>query len=235
MAGLDFDGDYGRTYNATIRRSIPGYDALLEIGAAALAEAVPAAQTALVVGPGHGTEVPDLLTALPAAHLTLLEPSPQMAAVCAARIRDVGADARCTLLPQALEPGADVAAQRFDAVVCHHVLHLLPPAAQTPLLQTLAGCVAPGGALLLSSYSEDADPGTMETTMAIARTRLQRLGLSGEVLEQFMAGRNLVVFSLDAITLNRALAEAGLEPPLQLLQALANRLWLSRRPPAPGA
>ena len=28
MAGLDFDGDYGRHYAAAIRHSLPGYDTL---------------------------------------------------------------------------------------------------------------------------------------------------------------------------------------------------------------
>jgi|694.fasta_scaffold39349_10 hypothetical protein len=51
MAGLDFDGDDGRHYTATIRRSIPAYDALLEIGTAAVATAAPAATSVLVEGP----------------------------------------------------------------------------------------------------------------------------------------------------------------------------------------
>jgi hypothetical protein len=37
---LDFDGGYSRTYSQTIRNSAPGYDALIEIAAAALEQAV---------------------------------------------------------------------------------------------------------------------------------------------------------------------------------------------------
>lgn len=34
--GLDFDGEYGRTYRWSIRNSVPGYDSLIEISTAAL-------------------------------------------------------------------------------------------------------------------------------------------------------------------------------------------------------
>ena len=54
MARLDFDGDYGRHYDQSIRRIIPAYDAHLELAAAALAALVPTAASALVVGPGAG-------------------------------------------------------------------------------------------------------------------------------------------------------------------------------------
>jgi tRNA (cmo5U34)-methyltransferase len=81
MAGLDFDGDYGRQYAATIRQSVPGYDTLLELGAAALAAACPNASSALVVGPGPGEELEGLLQAMPLAQLTVVEPRQPATAV----------------------------------------------------------------------------------------------------------------------------------------------------------
>lgn len=228
--GLDFDGDYGRTYRRSIRGSVPAYEALIEIAAAALQQAVPQARSVLVVGPGLGEELVAALAALPEARFTLLEPSRQMREVCAAQIAEVGASQRCTLLESALEPGSTLAGAPFDAVVSHNVLHLLPPEGQRELLLTLAGLVAPGGALLLSSYSEVPAGAAFDTLLAIACTRLRQLGLSEELIAQVMASRNSRVFSLDPPRLEAALAEAGLEPPLLLLQALFSRLWLSRRP-----
>ncbi len=70
MARLDFDGDYGRHYDQSIRRIIPAYDAHLELAAAALSALVPTASSALVVGPGAGEELPSLLKAMPGATLS---------------------------------------------------------------------------------------------------------------------------------------------------------------------
>jgi tRNA (cmo5U34)-methyltransferase len=115
-------------------------------------------------------------------------------------------------------------------VLCHHVLHLLPPDQQREALQQLAARLAPGGLLLLSSYSEPADAQAMERVLAITTSRLRGLGMDEATLGKFMAGRNTVVFSLNEQLLAEELAAAGLEPPQQLLQALASRMWISRRP-----
>ena len=72
MSGLDFDGDYGRQYRQRIRLSIPAYDAVLELGAAALAAKTPTARQVLVVGPGAAEELPGLRQAMPMARFALL-------------------------------------------------------------------------------------------------------------------------------------------------------------------
>lgn len=228
--GLDFDGDYGRTYRQSIRNTVPGYDALIEIAAAALQHAVPQAASILVVGPGLGEELVPLLTALPLTCFTLMEPSTQMRQACAREIDAVGAAARCELLGQSLKPGMDPPEGPFDAMVCHNVLHLIPPERQLPLLQTLATCVPPRGALLLSAHSESANATSFEDLLAITCTRLSQRGLPETMIEQLMASRNTLVYSLDQSRLEAGLAAAGMEPPLLLQQSLFSRLWLSRRP-----
>lgn len=228
--GLDFDGDYGRTYRRSIRNSVPGYDALIEIAAAALQQAVPGAASILVVGPGLGEELVPLLAALPQARFTLLEPSSQMREACRREIAVAGAAARCELLSRGLEPGVAPPGGPFDAVVCHNVLHLMPPEAQLPMLQTLASCVPPGGALLLSAHSEPADGSSLADLLEIAGIRLRQRGLPATLIEQLMASRDTRVFSLDQSRLEAVLADAGMAPPLLLQQSLFSRLWLSRRP-----
>jgi tRNA (cmo5U34)-methyltransferase len=238
MSSLDFDGDYGRTYARTIRNSIPAYDALLEIAAAALAAHATAAlatesaaaSSALVVGPGLGEELPGMLAALPEATFTLLEPSEQMARGCAAVIDREGAGDRCRLLGVRLEEAGFLEGEPFDMVVCHHVLHLMRPEQQRQALGQLCARVKAGGLLLLSSYSEPAEADTCARMLAIGQSRLRQLGMAEETLRQFMAARNTLVFSLDQALLAEELAAAGLEPPLPLLQALGSRMWLSRRP-----
>ena len=227
---LDFNGDYGRTYRNSIRSSVPGYDSLIEVAAAALQQAVPQAGSLLVVGPGLGEELLPVLSALPLARVTLLEPSLQMGDACLNLIAQAGAAERCELLQQGLEACVLPAGSPFDAVMCQNVLHLMAAEEQEALLKTLAGCLAPGGALVLSAHSEPADPATFEALLPVALTRLRQRGLDQTVIEKLMASRNTLVFSLDQHRVETCLSAAGLTPPLLLQQVLFSRLWLSRRP-----
>jgi len=222
---LDFDGDYGRTYDARIASLIPAYQAIFELAAATTAALQPLAQRALVVGAGTGTELPGLLTAMPQARFTLVEPSAQMRGFCQALIERVKASDRVTWGPDDLDA---LGRTRFDAVISHNVLHVLTPDAQERLLRPMAERVAPGGCLLLSSYSEP-EPPELELGLQIGVTRFKALGMDPATIKAVMASRNSKVFSVDRQRLAAQLLQAGLEPPIQLVQALFNRLWLSRR------
>jgi tRNA (cmo5U34)-methyltransferase len=229
MTLLDFEGDYGRTYNSRIRSLIPAYDAILEIGDAALAALGPPAASALVVGPGSGMELPGLLRALPAAQFTLVEPSAQMRGLCEELIAAIGAAERVHWGPPQLEATTPLAQGPFDAVISHNVLHVLPPPQQQLLLDRMVAQLAPGGLLVLSSYSEP-NGEAIEPWLAVARARFQTLGMDADTIAEVMASRGCKVFSLDPGLLENRLIAAGLEPPRLLLQALCNRLWCSRRP-----
>jgi SAM-dependent methyltransferase len=228
MALLDFDGDYGRTYNERIRRLIPAYDTIFELAAAAAAALIPQAQRVLVVGAGTGTELPGLLAALPRARFTLVEPSAQMRGLCSALISEIGATERVEWSPDTPETGMANGEGGYEVVISHNVLHVLAPPEQEQLLRRMAAQVAPGGCLLLSSYCETDPPG-LELGLAIGRARFAALGMDEATMEAVMASRNTKVFSMDTNRLERDLSQAGLEPPIQLLQALFNHLWLSRR------
>ena len=229
MIQLDFEGDYGRQYNARIRTLIPGYDAIQELGAAALAARLPQAQRALVVGVGSGLELPGLLQALPQARFTLVEPSQQMRGLCDGLIQRIDATHRVQWGPERLPEEGPLGEGPFDAVVCHNVLHVLNPAQQRPLLDQLVAQVAPGGALLLSSYSET-EPEAMGPWLELAAARFRALGMDQATADDVMTSRNTTVFSLDPQLLERRLLSAGLEPPTQLMQAACFRLWISGRP-----
>jgi tRNA (cmo5U34)-methyltransferase len=228
MALLDFDGDYGRTYNERIRRLIPAYDTIFELAAATAAALIPQAKRVLVVGAGTGTELPGLLAALPRARFTLVEPSAQMRGLCSALISEIGATERVEWSPDTPETGMANGEGGYEVVISHNVLHVLAPPEQEQLLRRMAAQVAPGGCLLLSSYCETDPPG-LELGLAIGRARFAALGMDEATMEAVMASRNTKVFSMDTNRLERELSQAGLEPPIQLLQALFNHLWLSRR------
>ena len=228
MPSLDFDGDYGRTYRQSIQNSIPGHDVLLEIATAAVQCSAGDARQVLVVGPGPGDELPPLLNACPEAALTVVEPSVRMLEQCRHTLADLPGRERCRLLQRTLSEAleAELHGIRFDLVVCHNVLHLLESDAQTVMLRQLMQCTAGGGVLLLSAYSEAADPESRRWVFQVARQRLINRGVPQETLEAIFNSRNTVVFSLDGDRLAAVLADAGWDAPQPLYQGLFSRLWL---------
>ena len=230
MPSLDFEGDYGRTYRKSIQDSIPGHDVLHEIARAAIRASSSGAQQVLVVGPGPGDELPALLDACSSAALTVIEPSEQMLEQCRKSVADHPGSSRCRLLPCTLKAAleGELSGARFDLVVCHNVLHLLPDEEQNAMLRDLTQCTAGGGVLLLSAYSEAKDGESQREVFDVAWQRLIDRGVPDDRLEKIRDSRNKVVFSLDASRLATALNQAGWRSPLQLYQGLFIRLWLCR-------
>lgn len=230
MPSLDFDGDYGRTYRKSVQDSIPGHEVLHEIARAAIRASSSDAQQVLVVGPGPGDELPELLYACADAELTVLEPSELMLEQCRKTVADHPGSGRCRLLLSTLNEAleGDLKGARFDLVVCHNVLHLLPCKEQNAMLRDLTQCTAAGGVLLLSAYSEAEDGESQREVFDVAWQRLIDRGVPDDRLEKIRDSRNKVVFSLDASRVAAALNEAGWRAPLQLYQGLFIRLWLCR-------
>jgi ubiquinone/menaquinone biosynthesis C-methylase UbiE len=232
MPSLDFDGDYGRHYRQSIQHSVPGYDVLNEIAAAAIRATSANARHVLVVGPGPGDELLPLLDRCPEAEVTVIEPSAQMLDQCRCTIADHLGMERCRFLQSTLADAlsTDLNQMQFDLVVCHNVLHLMPPLDHVELLQQLIRLTGRGGALLLSSYSESEDGDAYGVVLEVARQRLMDRGLTAEQLQQLLASRNRVVFSVDASRVAEAMSQQGWPSPVQLYQGLFARLWLCSAP-----
>jgi len=228
-ANLNFDGDYGRNYKAIIRGSVPGYDTMLEITAAALADTCTNAESIVVVGPGRGEELPLLLAALPTAQFTLIEPSAQMQAACRKEIEQANAVARCKILDVAISPDSDLEHEQADAVVCLNVLHLMPKDEQIKLLHSIADQIKPGGTLLIAAHSEPNSEHGFETLLGITKQRLRDRGATNDVIERMMQARNTSVYSLDQSTLEQGLSDSCMISPILLQQSLFSRLWISQK------
>ena len=127
VSQLDFEAEYGRKYRTSIQHSIPGHATLLEIGAAAIGDAAPAARRILVVGPGPGDELPQLLNACPKAEFVVLEPSAQMLQTSLDTLRGHSGFERCQWVPKTLEEAVSSGLLHgdFDGVISHNVLHLM--------------------------------------------------------------------------------------------------------------
>ena len=231
VSQLDFEAEYGRKYRTTIQHSVPGHATLLEIAAAAIGDTAPAAKRLLVVGPGPGDELPQLLDACPEAEFVVLEPSAQMLQTCIETLRDHHGFQRCEWVPKPLEEAVLMGQlQRdFDGVICHNVLHLMAPDQQDLMIELLVEQSLPGGVLLISSYSEAAEPEICDTVFSIAARRLLDRGLPAQMADKFLTARNTAVFSLDAARFESILLGLNCQAPIQLYQGLFARLWITRR------
>lgn len=231
MPALNFEGDYGNSYRTSIRDSVPGYDVLHEIALATVHSMSSQAKSALVVGPGPGEQLPDLLKACPNAELTVLEPSERMLSLCREVISSDPGRERCVLIQGELEHNMvqTLNLNGWDLVVCHNVLHLFEEKKQVQLLRLLAQCTGLNGLLLLSGYSEPSDPSTTEQLMEIGLQRLRDRDLNEDKVSAIRNSRNRVVFSVDSNQVSTVLTSEKLTPALQLYQGLFIKLWASRR------
>ena len=231
VSQLDFEAEYGRKYRTTIQHSVPGHATLLEIAAAAIGEVNPAARRLLVVGPGPGDELPQLLDACPEAEFVVLEPSAQMLQTSLDTLRGHSGFERCQWVPKSLEEAVSsgLLHGEFDGVISHNVLHLMAADQQDLMIEQLVEQLLPGGVLLISSYSEAAEPWICDTIFSIASRRLLDRGLPAEMVDKFLTARNTAVFSLDAARLESILLGLNCQAPIQLYQGLFARLWITRR------
>ena len=228
---LDFEAEYGRKYRTTIQHSVPGHSTLLEIAAAAIGDTAPSARRILVVGPGPGDELPQLLDACPQAEFVVVEPSAQMLQTSIETLRGHSGFERCQWVPKTLEEAvrSSLLQRDFDGVICHNVLHLMAPDQQDLMIERLVEQSLPGGVLLISSYSEAAESEICDTIFSIAARRLLDRGLPSEMVDKFLTARNTAVFSLDAARFETKLVGLNCQAPIQLYQALFARLWITRR------
>ena len=231
VSQLDFEAEYGRKYRTTIQHSVPGHETLLEIAAAAIGDTAPVARRILVVGPGPGDELPQLLDACPEAEFVVIEPSAQMLQTSIETLKGQSGFERCQWVPKTLEEAvrSGLLQRDFDGVICHNVLHLMAPDQQDLMIELLVEQSLPGGVLLISSYSEAAEPEICDTVFSIAARRLLDRGLPSEMVDKFLTARNTAVFSLDTARLETMLVDLNCQAPIQLYQGLFARLWITRR------
>ena len=231
MPELNFDGAYGKSYRTNIRNSVPGYDVLHEIALATVHRMSSQAKSALVVEPGPGEQLPDLLKACPNAEFIVLEAREQMLKFCREAISNDPGRERCVLIQGELnhQRVETLNPKGWDLVVCHNVLHLFETKKQIQLLRLLAQCTGLDGLLLFSGYSEPSDQSTTELMMEIGLQLLQDRDLNEDQVGAIRNTRNKVVFSVDSNRVSTVLTSEELTPALQLYQGLFARLWASRR------
>lgn len=150
-----FHADRARRYDDTIRRVIPGYDALHTMTGVMLREEIAEDARLLVVGAGTGAELLTLGAAGPEWRFTACDPAADMLKVAEERITGHAVATRTALHPciAADLPQADSA---FDAATCLLVMHFLPDdGTKLDLLRSIAARLKPGAPLILADMHED--------------------------------------------------------------------------------
>ena len=159
-ATSEYYAELGRDYETSIRQLVPKYDdmvrCLLDLVSASSPSAI------LDIGAGTGSFAERLLNENPAAHLTLVEASSEMARQAAQTLRPV-AD-RATLHTGDILDFSPT--DTFDVVLSNLVLHNIPSGPKARLLTSIRSWLQPNGVFLWGDMIKHADPGIQEHFVA---------------------------------------------------------------------
>ena len=231
---FDFDGDYGREYEALAHRLIPGYRTLFPMFTALIEPELPERGRVLVVGAGTGIEIVHLKRARPDLRVHGVDPSRPMLALAERRVAEAGAAEGVTL-----QQGyaADVApAPLFDAATLFNVLHFVPDdGGKAALLGDVSRRLRPGGVFVFFDLHGGATPEEHKHHLSAWRRYWRVRGMPPDerrAFDQRIRGGIHFVPASRAVELAR---EAGLIEPRRFHQALLYGGWTFRRDHPGGA
>ncbi|SFI62307.1 class I SAM-dependent methyltransferase [Albimonas pacifica] len=136
-----FDRSLAERYDARNRPLAPISQALHFLSGLALVGA-PREARALCVGVGTGAEILALAQARPEWRFVGVDPSAEMLAVCADRLREAGLAERCTLVEGHV---ADAPKGPFDVALAMLVAHFVPDAEREGFYREIHARLVPGG------------------------------------------------------------------------------------------
>lgn len=224
-----FHADRAKRYDDTIRRVIPGYDALHSMTGVILKTEVPEDSRVLVVGAGTGAELLVLGDMAPGWRFTACDPAAGMLKVAEQRIDGHPVAARTSLHPCI---AADLPAEEsgFDAATCLLVMHFLPDdGTKLALLQSIAARLKPGAPLVLADMHEDpASARWQRIVQAWAAWQLSN-GIDPVEVEKGLAHVKRDVHFVPRARLEALLDEAGFEPSIDFWHAFLFGAFLTRR------
>jgi SAM-dependent methyltransferase len=166
--------------------------------AAALDEVLPAAGTVLELGSGTGEHAVFLAARFPALTFEPSDPDPE----ARASIRAWAAESRLPNLRPPLDLDLRAEAwtrRRADALLCVNVLHVVPPACATALVQGAARVLPPGGPLAVyGPFTHRGVPPTGRLARFDAELRAADPALGVREVEALVEAAHRAGLSLDA-------------------------------------
>jgi tRNA (cmo5U34)-methyltransferase len=199
-----FDARHAAAYDQQFTQLAPMRDALQLIVRLVLSDLPPDARV-LCVGVGTGLELLDLAQAFPGWHFTAVEPAAPMLAICRQKVEASGLSERCILHEGYL---ASLPPQPpFDAATVLLVSHfLVQPAARRDFFAQIA-----------------------ERLFAVWARAMSRAGITPEQLTSMRAAYGRDVAAIAPGEVERIIADAGFEPPVQCFQTLLMHGWYTTR------
>lgn len=206
-----FHAARAKRYDDTIRRVIPGYDALHSMSGLILQQEAGADAHVLVVGCGTGAELSTLGAAVPGWRFTACDPAQGMLDVARARVDAAGLGGRVSLHACTTDGLPD--GPPFDAATCLLVLHFVPDdGSKLALLKSVAARLKPGAPLLLADMYEDPrSPRYQRLVGAWAQWQLSQ-GIDPVEVEKGLAHVRRDIHFVTEARLAELLAEAGFGP-----------------------
>lgn len=197
--------------------SVPGYAALQELVAFAVAATIPPSGKILDLGCGTGAGVLALSRVLPDARLVACDPVDSM--VAAARVRCEEARAVARFYTGAI---ADVPSEApFDAIVCTLVLQFVPAPERGAFLRAILNSLRPGGVLVMTALAKAAAPDEDALWGRIRRHYAATHGVPSSALAAREAETRGKVQPLSSTELAKELAGAGFQQVVPLYQLLS--------------
>ena len=145
---IEFDRDRALEYDLDIRKAIPGYEALHDMGRILLQNSLTASAKLLVVGCGTGFELINYCQHNPEWRLTGVEPSQEMSAIAQEKLTNQGFSERADLHTGYIDTLTKT--EPMDAATLILVMHFVPnDGAKLQLLQNIAQHLKPGADLIL--------------------------------------------------------------------------------------
>ena len=225
---FDFDGDYGKDYEAFARQVIPGYRTLFPMFTAIIEPDLPPGGRVLVVGAGTGIELIVLRRARPDLRLHGVDPSEQMLRIAERRVAEAGVESGVSLQ---LGYASDVPARpRFDAATLINVLHFVPDdGAKSALLRDIARRLRPGAVFVL--FDLHGDPGSEEHERYISAWR-RYWRIRGMTAEEAAAFDERIRHGIHFAPVERVLElarDAGFTEPQRFFKGMLYGGWTFRR------
>lgn len=224
---FDFDGRYGSEYAEFAARVIPAYHQTFELGFALMADALDPDADVLVVGCGAGADLVTFARHGPGWSLVGVDPSSQMVALAAARLRDDGLESRCTLSEGFVSDLPED--QAFDAATLYNVMHFLPDdGSKQALLASIAARLRVGGMLTMIDLHGDPESDWFARTHRAWRRFIALHDLSEARIEEFFHQLECGIHWIPESRVVALLKAAGFRSVDRFFHALHYGGWVAR-------
>lgn len=223
-----FAGDKAAAYDRARAPLASIYKALYQCTNAVLSSLGDASRV-LCVGAGTGDELVSLAQSHPAWTFAVVEPSPDMMALCREKARSAGIDMRCEFFDGRVE---DVpASESFDAATCLLVSYfILDPAERDELFSAIAARLRTGGVLVNAELAPGTSSPEYQLLCDAWVAMHQAVGIR---MKPDYLGRDVVVTPAEEV--DAMLVRTGFVAPVRFFQTLLISAWCAEKQPSQGA